>query len=261
MRALRVLVLDAHPIRRAALHELLAGWGVGVQVTGDADDAVKKVEATSPGQEFAIVLMTPVADSVEVSTLAGRLRDVSSTGDSPAIVQLSLSAHLMPGAAHGAWPMLSSPPRRSQMYDLLVALVDRKPDGLRRLASTETPAPQTAASTGDAARVLVIDDSDVNRRVAERMLARLGYRTESGDSGDATSFGDAAHVLKGGAATLGAARLRSAAYDLELRGRDHNLVGAEAQLLALETLWAEALEALTQEDSPPHRKWHADESR
>jgi CheY-like chemotaxis protein len=67
-------------------------------------------------------------------------------------------------------------------------------------------------------------------------------------AGDAIAFGDAAHVLKGSAATLGAARLRIAAYDLELRGRDHNLLNAEVQLVALEAAFTEALEALSRED-------------
>jgi len=66
--------------------------------------------------------------------------------------------------------------------------------------------------------------------------------------GDATAFGDAAHVLKGSAATLGAARLRIAAYDLEVRGRDHNLLHADVQVVALEAAFAEALEALSRED-------------
>jgi two-component system sensor histidine kinase/response regulator len=66
---------------------------------------------------------------------------------------------------------------------------------------------------------------------------------------DAPAFRDAAHALKGGAATLGAARLRRAAYDLELRGRDCNLVDVDAQLIALEIACSEALDALTQEDA------------
>src|ERR1700724_1206089 len=55
-------------------------------------------------------------------------------------------------------------------------------------------------------------------------LARLKAAHAAGDD---TAFEDAAHALKGGAATLGATRLRSAAYDLELCGREHNLVHAE----------------------------------
>src|SRR6202011_3095406 len=43
-------------------------------------------------------------------------------------------------------------------------------------------APSTTVAE-NAPRVLVVDDSEVNRRVAERILARLGYRTQSGDSG------------------------------------------------------------------------------
>jgi two-component system sensor histidine kinase/response regulator len=67
-------------------------------------------------------------------------------------------------------------------------------------------------------------------------------------AGDAMAFSDAAHALKGSAATLGAARLRTAAYELERRGRDRNLVNAESQLAALEATCAEALDALAAED-------------
>jgi two-component system sensor histidine kinase/response regulator len=407
MRDVRVLILDAHPIRRAALHELLASWGVGVQDSGDVDDTVRQVEAAGPGQQFGVVLMTSLPSGVDANALTARLRDVCG-GEPPPVVQLTSFAHLLPAPAEGAWPMLSSPPHRSQIHDLLAALVDHKPDSLRKVVSRGSPAQRAGSTTlvaQDAPRVLVIDDSEVNRRVAARMLGRLGYRTESGDSGmvainllalgryaavlmdcrmpemdgftataeirreesgirrtpiiamtanaehgsrklcvaagmddylskpvqmdelkrvlehwisaaptenvgawsdvaitagstncvldpavvaqlraleepgepslltelieafrgsvpghlarmkaalaagDATALGDAAHALKGAAATLGAERLRSAAYNLELRGRDRNLVDLEALLSGLESTCTEAIEALTQEDT------------
>jgi HPt (histidine-containing phosphotransfer) domain-containing protein len=65
--------------------------------------------------------------------------------------------------------------------------------------------------------------------------------------GDAAAFGDAAHALKGGAATLGATRLRNVAYDLEQRGRDGNLVDVDAAVSALETAFHAALAALSRE--------------
>jgi two-component system sensor histidine kinase/response regulator len=67
-------------------------------------------------------------------------------------------------------------------------------------------------------------------------------------AGDATAFADAAHVLKGSAATLGAARVRLAAHDLEVRGLDHDLLEAEVQVVALEAACTEAIEALKRED-------------
>jgi two-component system, sensor histidine kinase and response regulator len=406
MHNLRVLILDAHPIRRAALHELLANWGVDVQDSDDVDDTVRQVEASGVGQQFAVVFMTSLRGGVEAGALAARLQGISGV-EPPPVVQLKPFAHLLPAPAEGAWPMLSSPPHRTQIYDLLAALVDRKPDSLRKITSRESRVPRAASTTlvaHDAPRVLVIDDSEVNRRVAERMLSRLGYRTENGDSGlvainllalgryaavlmdcrmpdmdgftataeirreesgirrtpiiamtanaehgsrklcaaagmddylskpvqmdelkrvlahwisasptetvashsvamksggtngvldsevvanlraleepgepslltelieafrgsvpghlarlkaalaagDPTALGDAAHALKGGAATLGAERLRSAAYALELRGRDRNLVDVEVLLSALESTCSEAIEALAQEDA------------
>ena len=185
MRDLRVLVLDPHVTRRAALCELLAGWGIDVEGCADTDAAVMAVESARLGQQFAVVLMTLPPDAVEANGLAGRLLGVCGR-EAPPIVQLSAVAHPTPAAAEGAWPTLSSPPRQSQLLDLLAALVDRKPGALHRLASKKPPAAGSTPSkpvAANAPRVLVIDDSEVNRRVAERMLARLGYRTESGDSG------------------------------------------------------------------------------
>lgn len=66
--------------------------------------------------------------------------------------------------------------------------------------------------------------------------------------GDATAVEDAAHALKGGAASLGAVRLRRVAYDWSF-ARDHNLMQAEQQVIALEAAFIRALEALTQEDA------------
>ncbi len=83
------------------------------------------------------------------------------------------------------------------------------------------------------------------RMSAPARLARL--RTTLA-AGDASAFGDAAHALKCSAATLGAARLRFIAYDLELRGRDDNLDNAAEHLTALAAAFTEALEALSQED-------------
>ena len=50
------------------------------------------------------------------------------------------------------------------------------------------------------------------------------------------------------AATLGATHLKSAAYVLELRGREHNLLHSEGELNVLEAAYIEALEALLEED-------------
>jgi HPt (histidine-containing phosphotransfer) domain-containing protein len=65
--------------------------------------------------------------------------------------------------------------------------------------------------------------------------------------GDHETVLNAAHRLRGAAAALGADRVRSIAQTLELCGREHSLVGAEAHLIALESAREQVLLALSHE--------------
>jgi HPt (histidine-containing phosphotransfer) domain-containing protein len=66
---------------------------------------------------------------------------------------------------------------------------------------------------------------------AESDVAELGVAVEAND---AVGIERLAHGLKGGAASLGADRVRDAAYRLEIMGRDGDLADARPALARLQ---------------------------
>jgi len=62
---------------------------------------------------------------------------------------------------------------------------------------------------------------------------------DAAGAGDAAAIGEAAHSIKGAAASLGLAGLRDVAYDLEKKGNAGDLDGAVSHLPALESMVSE----------------------
>ena len=80
-------------------------------------------------------------------------------------------------AGFSAW--LSKPVRASDLFDMLhTALAGRAP------GSAPESAPVTAgAAQIQAARILLVEDNDVNRMVADGILKKLGWRTDAVGNG------------------------------------------------------------------------------
>jgi HPt (histidine-containing phosphotransfer) domain-containing protein len=74
-------------------------------------------------------------------------------------------------------------------------------------------------------------------------VARMKAALEVGDH---ETIVGVAHALKGAAATLGAEHVRTIALDLELRGPQMSLAGAQEQLAALAIALEQALAALSE---------------
>jgi HPt (histidine-containing phosphotransfer) domain-containing protein len=95
------------------------------------------------------------------------------------------------------------------------------------------------------------DDAEVLRAVLEMFIdsapARLVALDAAVTAGDARALEDAAHGLKGTAATLSLERVRALALGLEESGEAGTVAGARDRLPALEAAVEEAIQALRHE--------------
>ncbi len=150
----RVLLVDSDQVRRVSFAEQVRRWGIRVKVVADGEAASVLIRS---GQRFDLLLVhqdaNGAADAVACSAPL-RVSVLVPVGQSPAQA-------LVPRDRSVSW--LSAPMRRRAFVDALmgrpVPLID-SPD-----------LPEATRSTR--ARILVVEDSDANRRVMSAQLERL----------------------------------------------------------------------------------------
>jgi two-component system, sensor histidine kinase and response regulator len=182
---LRVLLIDAHPTRRAALCEQLAVWGIIAEARGHASKKVTEFSPSGRTTGYDVVLLTDGALDGDAADFTWNRAD--HTGHVPLVVRLNPTGQPIEEEDPRFWATLPSPPRQSQLYDMLAEIREQRhartvlPPASKKSQLVAVRASGPVAN--DAPRVLVVDDSEVNRRVAELMLARLGYRSMSAQGG------------------------------------------------------------------------------
>jgi signal transduction histidine kinase/ligand-binding sensor domain-containing protein/DNA-binding response OmpR family regulator len=189
LAGVRVLIVDDNEVNRRVLHEQISSWGMrnGGFASGEkALDALRAAKAAGdpyqivisdymmPGMDGEMVARTIKADPDLRETVLLMLTSVGRQGEADRMAAAGFSAYLV------------KPVRQSKLMDTLstawAAHLDRTrpsssaPRGQRVFA----PANQSPEHKGEPieARVLLVEDSPVNQRVALRMLEKLGCRVD-----------------------------------------------------------------------------------
>ncbi len=173
----RVLVVDDHETNRKIVAEHLQAAGCWVEQASSGPEALEKVREAAAGMPCDAVVLDihmPEMDGFEV---ARRLRESIWWGDKPIVALSSVDARLREqladsGGRFDRW--LTKPVRRAQLFRHLAEALGV---GATRTGSAERQEGNREESL-EGFRVLVAEDNEVNRRVAERMLRRLGIEVE-----------------------------------------------------------------------------------
>ena len=218
LAGVRILLVDDNPVNRQVGEDMLAALGCVVSLAEDSAAALAAAEAVAP----ALVLMDchmPGTSGIETARIL-RQRGF----DRPII---ALTADISPknraDTAEAGMDGLMGKPYRLQELEALLTRA------LQGAAPAEEPAPP--AATGDEP---LLDDRQAHEAVGGRptlvtrlrrvflkqlpeSLARIQAAVESGSP---TAQREAAHSLKGAAATIYALRLRAIAAQLEDAGAE-----------------------------------------
>jgi PAS domain S-box-containing protein len=177
LKRLKVLVVDDHAASRLALREALEGWGVAVGDASGKGEALEELRgAAGSGSPYDVAIIDLHLPRGGGTAIARALRSDRALASTRLVLVSSLGQARDAAVVPGAVGHLTKPVRRSHLLDLLMKVVGRE----RRIGRAGAD-PRRAR--GDAGRVLVVEDNEVNREVAVRFLEKLGYRADEAVNG------------------------------------------------------------------------------
>ena len=178
----RILVVDDTPANREILDEHLRTWGALPALAASAQEALGLLETTldSP-QPFDLAILDLHMPDMDGLELAKAIRTDPRLADLPLLMLTSVGYDAStPGAPDlDAW--VTKPVRNTLLRQALLGLLQTK-----HRAPVQLPSPPPTASGPipfQAARLLLVEDTPVNREVALGMLDMLGHFVQAVENG------------------------------------------------------------------------------
>jgi len=187
LRGMPVLVVDDNATNRKILEEMLRHWGMQPKVVASAEEALRVLETSQrEGRPFPLLLSDVNMPGVDGFTLIERLRQRTGT-EAPVIMMLTSGGR--PGDAErcdelGVARFLMKPIKSSDLYNAIVLALDQ--DQLDEAIGDEHAQPRGAeARAVRPLRILLVEDSVVNQKLALGLLGRRGHHVRVANDGGA----------------------------------------------------------------------------
>ena len=207
LRGMKVLVVDDNETSREILRDALASMSfkVTTAASGPAAIAELKTAAATDGEAYELVLMDwkmPEMDGIEATA---RIRNDAHLPEIPTVIMITAYGReevMQQAEAAGLDAFLMKPVNQSILYDTIMDCL-----GHEILGRTRAPGAALAQSEAErtirGARVLLVDDNDINQQVGREILEGAGLMVDLADNG--VEAVDAVH-----------ARLAAGGYDAVL---------------------------------------------
>jgi two-component system sensor histidine kinase/response regulator len=187
-RDLHVLVVDDNATNRKLLRYQIQSWQArSTEVASGARALEVACAAAIAGRPFDLALIDYQMPGMDGEQLARALRADPRTQSMPLIMLSSVAglgeASRMQEA--GFVGLLSKPIKSSQLFDCIAAVVGSAGDPeLLEETGIVTRHVVEQMRRREAVRVLLVEDNLVNQKVATRILAKLGFRSELAANGE-----------------------------------------------------------------------------
>ena len=183
---LRVLVVDSHSLLKEHISRCVEKWGMRCDVVSLQQDALLRLtkDAVS-AKAFDLVIVNTELPDGDGWGLVSTIRATESIAAIPVIVLAPFSgeqnyAELARRA--GANGHVSKPVRGAQLHDAIASAFNADHSNPSAEDNVTTNALSAPAPAHDA-KILLVEDNEVNQEVASGMLAKLGYSVEVAANG------------------------------------------------------------------------------
>ncbi len=182
---LHVLVVDDNLTNRQLLITLLSSWECHYDTAGDGATALEMLrECCRAADPYHVALLDYNMPEMDGLVLARSIRadaDISGT----LLVGLTSMGHRGDAATFeqaGFNAYLTKPIRQQQLHDCLSLLVGRRKQAVRG-SETLITGHTVREAHREGARILLVEDNQVNQAVALAMLSKAGYRADVAANG------------------------------------------------------------------------------
>ncbi len=177
LRGTRALVVDDNATNRRILALQLESWGAASTAVASGAAALEQLQSADGARfDYAILDMhMPGMDGLE---LASRIRALPACAALPMLMLTSLGQREDHPAMRLFAAFLTKPIKASRLYNALLTVRGASADALLESVSGSRDASALAKALAlpRRIRVLVAEDNNINQKVAQLSLERLGYR-------------------------------------------------------------------------------------
>ncbi|MES2975451.1 MAG: response regulator [Pseudomonadota bacterium] len=186
LRGLRALVVDDSESARTVLVDMLQGMTFDVASAPSGQAALAQLDAAAAeGRAFDVVYLDwrmPELDGVETA------RRIQALGLQPAPAVVMVTAYgrdevLEQAQAAGVRHALVKPVSPSGLFDTTMDMLGKQ-EPARRVAAPARREPTQELAARKGARVLLVEDNDINQEVASMMLAEAGFSVDIAGDGE-----------------------------------------------------------------------------
>jgi signal transduction histidine kinase/DNA-binding response OmpR family regulator/HPt (histidine-containing phosphotransfer) domain-containing protein len=185
IRGLKVLVVDDSATSRAILRDILESFSFEVYLAPSGEEALEEIEWADQNQPFELVLMDwkmPGMDGLETSR---RIKTHKALNKIPVIVIVTAYGReefMRQADEIGLEGFLHKPVSASMMFDTVMQALGKEvedPSGVSREIEKTTEGVQSIAG----ARVLLVEDNEINQQVALEILQGAGLNVTVANDG------------------------------------------------------------------------------
>jgi signal transduction histidine kinase/DNA-binding response OmpR family regulator/integral membrane sensor domain MASE1 len=179
-RGARVLVVDDNETSRRILEGMLRGWELEVKRVANGEAALAELN----GGEYALVVTDRNMPGMDGFALISRMRATPGLGETK-ILLLSSAGQQGDGERCkelGGASLLVKPIRRLELREAVARLLGGARGEKEIAASVRAPMREDRALRGGL-RILLVEDNQVNQRLAKRMLEKRGHVVEVAANG------------------------------------------------------------------------------
>jgi PAS domain S-box-containing protein len=175
----QLLIVDDNKANRELLRRHAAAWGIVAQDTGSPIEALAWVRRGDPFDVAVLDLQMPELDGL---SLAREIRRSPAGASLPLVLLTSLGRRKedLEGET-GFAAYLTKPIKGSQLHDALLGVFGGAAAGAPAVPAEPTAA--TACEERTPLRILLVEDNEMNQRLALLLLEKLGYAADVAGNG------------------------------------------------------------------------------